>query len=97
MIKNLFLEISLVKKSMPTIYVLCDNQPVISVCNNKHVNHKRKHLSIRHSMMRYLIKNGYLTLEYVKFEDNLEDHLTKGLTKLKVISRSKGMRLKPFN
>lgn len=76
-LKNSLLEILLVKNPMLSIFVICDNQFVISVCKNKYFNNKMKHLSIRHSTVRNLIKNEHLVLEYVKSEDNRTNPLTK--------------------
>lgn len=49
MFHNLLPEISLVKNSVSTISVNCDNQFMMSVCNNKHFDHKKGYLSIRQS------------------------------------------------
>nr|GEW11082.1 zinc finger, CCHC-type [Tanacetum cinerariifolium] len=43
-------------------------------------NRKSRHLGVRHSMVRELIKNGVSSIEFVRTQHNLADHLTKGVT-----------------
>ncbi|GJV23938.1 hypothetical protein Tco_1376633 [Tanacetum coccineum] len=57
-------------------------------------NGKSRHLSVRHSMIRELITNGVISIEFVRFQQNLDDHLTKGLAKDLVIKYAEGMSLK---
>ncbi|GJY26813.1 zinc finger, CCHC-type containing protein [Tanacetum coccineum] len=42
-------------------------------------NGKSRHLGVRHSMIRELITNGVVFTEFVRSQQNLADHLTKGL------------------
>nr|GEU64867.1 zinc finger, CCHC-type [Tanacetum cinerariifolium] len=42
-------------------------------------NGKSRHLGVRHSMIRELIMNGVISIEFVRSQQNLADHLTKGL------------------
>ncbi|GJW54316.1 zinc finger, CCHC-type containing protein [Tanacetum coccineum] len=48
-------------------------------------NRKSRHLGVRHSMIRELITNGVVSIEFVRSEQNLADHLTKGLARDLVI------------
>ncbi|GJY16142.1 hypothetical protein Tco_0386564 [Tanacetum coccineum] len=57
-------------------------------------NGKSRHLGVRHSMIRELITNGVLSIEFVRSQQNLADHLTKGLTRDLVIKSAEGMGLK---
>ncbi|GKD34357.1 hypothetical protein Tco_1249866 [Tanacetum coccineum] len=57
-------------------------------------NGKSRHLSVRHSMIRVLITNGMVSIEFVRSRQNLADHLTNGLDRDLVIKSAKGMRLK---
>lgn len=50
---------------------------------------------MRHSVVRHLIKNGVISIEYVKSEKNLVDPFTKGLPRKVVLDTSRGMDLKP--
>ncbi|GKA43897.1 zinc finger, CCHC-type containing protein [Tanacetum coccineum] len=44
-------------------------------------NGKSRHLGVRHSMVRELIRNGVISIEFVRTQHNLADHLTKGLAR----------------
>ncbi|GJW80868.1 zinc finger, CCHC-type containing protein [Tanacetum coccineum] len=57
-------------------------------------NGKSRHLGVRHSMIRELITNGVVSIEFVRSQQNLADHLTKGLARDLVINYAKGMGLK---
>ncbi|GJY08183.1 zinc finger, CCHC-type containing protein [Tanacetum coccineum] len=57
-------------------------------------NGKSRHLGVRHSMIRELITNGVISIEFVRSQQNLAHHLTKGLARDLVIKPVKGMRLK---
>ncbi|GJS99435.1 zinc finger, CCHC-type containing protein [Tanacetum coccineum] len=57
-------------------------------------NGKSRHLGVRHSMIRELITNGVISIEFVRSQQNLADHLMKGLARDLVIKFAEGMRLK---
>lgn len=44
-------------------------------------NGKSRHLGVRHSMIRELILNGVVSVEFVRMQQNLADHLTKILAR----------------
>ncbi|VFQ96908.1 unnamed protein product [Cuscuta campestris] len=46
-----------------------------------HYNGKSRHLGVRHSMVRELIMRGVISVEFVRTQQNLADHLTKGLSR----------------
>ena len=95
--KNLMSEIPIMEKPIPAISLLCDNEAAINTCRNTEYNKRnRRHISVRHKTIRYLIKNGIITSEFVRSKDNLADPLTKGLARSKVIETSRGMGLKPI-
>ncbi|GKE52728.1 zinc finger, CCHC-type containing protein, partial [Tanacetum coccineum] len=57
-------------------------------------NGKSRHLGVRHIMIRELIMNGVISIKFVRSQQNLVDHLTKGLARDLVIKSAKGMGLK---
>ena len=57
-------------------------------------NGKSRHLGVRHSMIREIIMNGVVSIEFVRSQQNLADHLTKGLARKLVLKFVKGMGLK---
>ena len=84
------------KQSTP-ISVHCDSQAAIGVTHNSVYNTKKKrHIRIRHGMVKQLLKHSVISLEYVRSEKNLTDPLTKGLPRRIVLEMSRGMGLKPM-
>ncbi|GJQ99268.1 zinc finger, CCHC-type containing protein [Tanacetum coccineum] len=59
-------------------------------------NVKSRHLGVSHSMIRELITNGEVSIEFVRSQQNLADHLTKGLARDLVIKSVEGMGLKMY-
>ncbi|GKD14383.1 hypothetical protein Tco_1198790 [Tanacetum coccineum] len=54
-------------------------------------NGKSRHLGVKHSMMRGLITNEVISIEFLRSQQNLADHLTKGLARDLVIKSVEGM------
>ncbi|KAL0289049.1 UNVERIFIED_CONTAM: hypothetical protein Sangu_2631300 [Sesamum angustifolium] len=73
-----------------------DSQAVIRVVKNYAYNGKRRHIRIKHGAVKELLKNGIISLDYVKSKRNLADPLTKGLTRRIILETSKAMGLKPL-
>ncbi|KAL0462711.1 UNVERIFIED_CONTAM: hypothetical protein Slati_0158700 [Sesamum latifolium] len=77
----------------------CDSQAAIGIAKNYAYNGKRRHIRIRHSAVKELLKNGIISLEYVRSERicqrNLADPLTKGLTRRVILETSRAMGLNP--
>jgi len=80
--------------TMP-IYLHYDSQAAIGVAHNSVYNGKRRHIRIRHSAVKQLLKHGVISLQYVRSEKNLTDPLTKGLTRRLILETLRGMGLKP--
>ncbi|GJX13039.1 zinc finger, CCHC-type containing protein [Tanacetum coccineum] len=57
-------------------------------------NGKSRHLGVRHSMIRELITNEVISIKLVRSQQNLVDHLMKGLARVLVIKSAEGMGLK---
>nr|GEU73229.1 zinc finger, CCHC-type [Tanacetum cinerariifolium] len=90
-LKNLLLEISLWVKRMAPISIRCDSAATLAKAYIQMYSVKSRHLGVRHSMIRELITN---TIEFVRSQQNLADHLMKGLARDLVIKSAEGMRLK---
>ncbi|GJX37397.1 zinc finger, CCHC-type containing protein [Tanacetum coccineum] len=54
-------------------------------------------LNVRHSLIRELIMNMVISIEFLRSQENLLNHLMKGLTRDLVIKSAEGMRLKSKN
>ncbi|GJR65524.1 hypothetical protein Tco_0011589 [Tanacetum coccineum] len=57
-------------------------------------NGKSGNLGVRHNMICELIMKGVVSIEFMRSQQNLVDHLTKGLTMDLVLKLAKGMSLK---
>ncbi|GJV88629.1 hypothetical protein Tco_1532567 [Tanacetum coccineum] len=92
-LKNLLLEIQLWVKPIAPISICCDSAATLAKAYSQMYNGKSRQLGVRHSMIRELITNGVVSIEFVRSQQNLADHLTKGLTRDLVIKSAEGMRL----
>ncbi|GJW27414.1 retrovirus-related pol polyprotein from transposon TNT 1-94 [Tanacetum coccineum] len=61
---------------------------------NQIYNGKSRHIRRRHTI-KDLLRNGIISIDYVKSKENIADPLTKGLCREQVIFTSRGMGLKP--
>ena len=95
-LRSLLADIPLWGKPTPSVSMHCDSQAAIGVANNQSYNGKRRHIRVRHAIVRDLIRNNVISLEYVKSERNIADPLTKGLCKKMVHESAQGMGLKPI-
>ena len=95
-IKSLLEDVPLWKASIP-VPIHCDSQTVIGIIKNSVYNGKRRDIHLRHGAVKQLLKEGTISLEFVRFEKNLADPLTKGLTRKVVLDSSVNMGLKPFS
>ena len=82
---------------MPAVCIHCDSQAAIERARNIIYNDKSRHIRRRHDTVRQLLSSGIITIDYVKSKDNIEDPLTKGLTREMVAKTSRGRGLRPLN
>nr|GEV51168.1 zinc finger, CCHC-type [Tanacetum cinerariifolium] len=93
-LKNLLLEIPLWVKPMAHNSIRCDSAATLAKAYSQMYNKKFRHLGVRHSIIRELITNGVVSIEFVRSQQNLADHLRKVLARDLVIKSAKGMGLK---
>ncbi|GJV91907.1 hypothetical protein Tco_1539720 [Tanacetum coccineum] len=93
-LKNLLLEIPLWSRPIAPISICCDSNATLAKAYSQMNNGKSRHLGVRHSMIRELITNGVISIEFVRSQQNLDDHLTKGLARDLAIKSTEGMGLK---
>ena len=94
-LKNLVVEIPLWPKPMPPISLHCDSQAAIAKAKSKIYNGKRRHIRLRHNLVRQYISEGTIAIDFVRSEKNLADIFTKPQTTKVIFDTSKGMSLKP--
>nr|KAJ0189301.1 hypothetical protein LSAT_V11C800397780 [Lactuca sativa] len=93
-LRNLIYEISLWPKPISTISIRCDSAATLAKAYSQVYNGKSRHLGVRHSMICELIMTGVISVEFVRTQLNLADHLTKGLARNLVHKAAVGMGLK---
>ena len=79
------------------VSIHCDSQAAIGIAKNSVYNGKKRHIRIRHGIVKQLLKNGVISLDYVRSENNLADPFSKGLPRNVVLESSRGMGLKPMD
>ncbi|GKG48108.1 hypothetical protein Tco_0509993, partial [Tanacetum coccineum] len=84
-------EIPLWVKPMVPISIRCDSADTLANAYSQMYNGKSRHLGVRHSMIREMITNEVISIEFVRSQQNLADHLTKGLARGLVIKSAEGM------
>nr|GEX89227.1 zinc finger, CCHC-type [Tanacetum cinerariifolium] len=80
-LKNLLLEIPMWVKPIAPISIRCDSAATLANAYSKMYNRKSKHLGVRHNMIRELITNGVISIEFLRSQQNLANHLTKVLAR----------------
>ncbi|GJY15096.1 hypothetical protein Tco_0385518 [Tanacetum coccineum] len=93
-LRNLIHDIPIWPKPITSISIYCDSVATLAKAYIQMYNGKSRHLGVRHSMIRELIMNGVISIEFVRSQQNLADHLTKGLARDLVNKSVIGMGLK---
>ncbi|GKE54689.1 zinc finger, CCHC-type containing protein [Tanacetum coccineum] len=93
-LRNMILEIPLWFKPIASISICCDSAATLENAYRQMYNGKSRHLGARHSMIHELIMNGVVSIKFVRSQQNLADHLTKGLSRNLVLKSTKVMGLK---
>ncbi|GJS00640.1 zinc finger, CCHC-type containing protein [Tanacetum coccineum] len=93
-LRNLIHEILIWPNPIAPISIHCDSAATLAKAYSQIYNGKSRHLGVRHSMIRELIMNGVISIEFVRSQHNLADHLTKALARDLVIKSVIGMGLK---
>nr|GEV36897.1 hypothetical protein [Tanacetum cinerariifolium] len=93
-LRNLIHEILIWLKPIAPISIRCDSALTMARAYSQIYNGKSRHLGVRHSMVKELIRNGVISIEFVRTQHNLSDHLTNGLARDLVYKSIIGMGLK---
>ncbi|GKD06915.1 zinc finger, CCHC-type containing protein [Tanacetum coccineum] len=80
-LKNLIHEIPIWPKPIAPISIGCDSAPTMARAYSQIYNGKSRHLGVRHSMVRKLIRNGVISIKFVRTQHNLAAHLMNGLAR----------------
>ncbi|GKA85045.1 zinc finger, CCHC-type containing protein [Tanacetum coccineum] len=93
-LRNLIHEILIWPKPIAPISIHCDSAATLAKAYSQMYNGKSRHLGVIHSMIMELIMSGVISVEFVRSQQNLADHLTKGLARDLVNKSVIGMGLK---
>lgn len=93
-LRDLLLEVPLAKDNVSKVLIHCDSQATLVRAFSKVYNGKSRHIGLRHSLVRKMIKDGIISLTYIQTSYNLADPFTKPLARDLVKTTSKGMGLK---
>ncbi|BAT89843.1 hypothetical protein VIGAN_06094400 [Vigna angularis var. angularis] len=94
-LRNLMFEISLLPKPISPIAIHCDNATTLAKAYSQVYNGKSRHIGVRHSYVQGLIKDGIITIDFVRKMFNLADEFTKALTKDSISRMTIGIRMEP--
>ncbi|GKC98190.1 hypothetical protein Tco_1168465, partial [Tanacetum coccineum] len=72
-LRNLIHEIPIWPKPIAPISIRCDSAPTMAKAYSQIYNGKSRHLGVRHSMVRELIMNGVISIEFVRTQQGLSD------------------------
>jgi len=93
-LRDLLLEVPLAKDNVSKVLIHCDSQTTLARAFSEVYNGKSRHVGLRHSLVRKMIKDGIISLTYIQTSYNLADPFTKPLARDLVKTTSKGMGLK---
>nr|GEU75000.1 PB1 domain-containing protein [Tanacetum cinerariifolium] len=68
-----------IQRTYKPISIRCDSVATLAKAYSQMYNGKSRHLGVRHIMIRESITNGVVSIEFVRSQQNLADHLTKGV------------------
>jgi hypothetical protein len=60
---------------MPTIYVYYNSQSIIEMVQSSMYNNKSRNICYRHNIIKYLLSNEIIFIDYVKSKENIMDML----------------------
>jgi hypothetical protein len=95
-LRELIMDLPIVKKLTPAILMNCDNQTVIVKVNSSKDNMKSsRHVKRRLKSVRKLRNTGVIALDYIHTYKNLADQFTKGLSRIVIDHASMELGLRP--
>ena len=95
-LRNFLSGIPLGMRPTPSVFMHYDYQAAILITKNKAFNGKNRHIRLKHEIVKLLLNDGIISIDYVKSEVNLADPLTKPLGIKLILETSSVMKLKPI-
>ncbi|XP_071928182.1 uncharacterized protein [Coffea arabica] len=94
-LRNFLVNIPPIKDLLPPVSIHCDCQAAIAIAKNKSYNCKSRHMRLRHDVVKQLLRNGIISIDFVKSELNLADPLTKPVGRKLILQTTREMGLRP--
>jgi Icc-related predicted phosphoesterase len=95
-LRDLLMDLSVVKKPIPAISMNCDNQTMITKVNSSKDNMKStRHVKRQLKSVRKLKNSEVIALDYVHTSNNLADQFIKGMSRNVIESASREMGMRP--
>nr|GEW02340.1 hypothetical protein [Tanacetum cinerariifolium] len=82
---------SITSSTMESEFVALKVAATLAKAYSQMYNRKSRHLGVKSNMIRELITNGVIYIEFVRSQQNLDGYLTKGLARNLVIKSAKVM------
>jgi hypothetical protein len=96
-LRELLMDLPIIEKPLPAIFMSCDNQTVIVKVDSSKDNIKSsRHIKRRLKSVRKMRNSEVITLDYIHTEKNLTDPFTEGLSRNAIDVTSKEMGLRPI-
>ena len=95
-LRNFLSRIPFEMQPTPLVAMHCVCQAAISIAKNLAFNEKNRHIRLSHEVVKMLLKDRIISIDYVKSKVNLADPLTKPLGRKLILETSSEMRLKPI-
>jgi hypothetical protein len=96
-LRELLMDLLVVEKPIPAIFINCDNQTVITKMNSSMENMKStRHVKRRLKSVRKLRNSEVISLDYVHISKNLADQFIKGLSRNVIEGASRKLGLRPI-
>lgn len=93
-LRDLMLEVPIAKDNVSKVLIHFDSQATLARAFSEVYNGKSRHIGLRHSLVRKMIKDEIISLTYIQTSYNLADPFIKPLVRDLVKTTSKGMGLK---
>ncbi|XP_071928133.1 uncharacterized protein [Coffea arabica] len=94
-LRNFLVNIPPIKDLLPPVSIHCDCQAAIAIAKNKSYNCKSRHMRLRHDVVKQLLRDGIISIDFVKSELNLADPLTKPVGRKLILQTTREMGLGP--
>ena len=76
-LRNFLVNIPIINDELPHVLIHCDCQAANVIANNKSYNCKIRHMKLRHDIVKQLLRDGVISIDYAKSELISVDLLTK--------------------